>query len=45
MRQRYDRHVAAWKVLAVPYNNYQKYATIFDRNLPWAQKRLLVMQK
>ena len=45
MRQLYDQQVAAWKVLAVPYNDYQKYATIFDRNLPWPQKRPLVMQK
>jgi len=45
MRSVYDQHIAAWKVLAVPYNNYQKFATIFDRTVPWPQKRPLVMQK
>lgn len=45
MRTIYDEHVAAWKVLAVPCNDYQKFATIFDRNLPWLHKRPLVMQK
>ncbi len=45
MRTVYDQHIAAWKVLAVPYNNYQKFATIFDRTVPWPQKRPLVMQK
>ena len=45
MRTVYDQHVAAWKVLAVPYNNYQKFATIFDRTVPWPQKRPLVMRK
>jgi arylsulfatase A-like enzyme len=45
MRDVYDQHIAAWKVLAVPYNNYQRYATIFDREVPWVQKRVLVMQK
>ena len=45
MRNVYDRHVAAWKVLAVPYNNYQKYATIFDRKIPWVHKRPLLSRK
>lgn len=45
MQTLYDQHVAAWKLLAVPYNNYRKYATIFDRTLPWAQKRPLVRRK
>jgi len=45
MRTVYDQHIAAWKVLAVPYNNYQKFATIFDRSVPWSQKRPFVMQK
>lgn len=45
MRKLYDQQVGAWKNLAVPYNNYQKYATIFDRNIPWQAKRELVMRK
>ena len=45
MQQLYDQHIAAWKVLAVPYNDYQKYATIFDRLIPWAGKAGLVNAK
>lgn len=45
MQELYDRHIAAWNVLAVPYNNYQKYATIFDRTIPWAGKAGLVNAK
>lgn len=41
MRAAYDRHVAHWKDQAVPYNNYQPYGTIFDRNIPWATKQSL----
>lgn len=45
MQRLYDQQVAAWKVLAVPYNDYRKYSTIFDRSLPWPQKRALVLKK
>lgn len=45
MRNLYDQHVAAWKVLAVPYHRYQPYSTIFDRNIPWAQKRNLINRR
>jgi len=45
LQELYDRHVAAWKVLAVPYNDYQKYAIIFDRTIPWAGKAGLVNAK
>ncbi len=45
LRDVYDRHVAAWKVLAVPYNDYQRYGTIFDRTVPWAAKAGLVNAK
>lgn len=45
MRKVYDRELAAWKERAVPYNDYQKYGTIFDRNLDWAAKRPLVGKK
>jgi arylsulfatase A-like enzyme len=38
MRKAYDKELAAWKKQAVPYNDYQKYATLFDRNIPWSAK-------
>ena len=38
MRKVYDRHLDHWKAEAVPYNNYQPYGTIFDRNVDWADK-------
>lgn len=45
MRGLYDQRVAAWKVLAVPYHRYKPFGTIFDRNIPWAEKRHLVSGK
>ena len=39
MRQKYDAELNAWKTHAVPYNNYQKYGKLFDRMIPWSQKR------
>jgi arylsulfatase A-like enzyme len=45
MRALYDKRIAAWKILAVPYHRYQPFGTIFDRNIPWAQKRSLVTGK
>lgn len=41
MRKAYDKHLAAWKAEAVPYNNYQPYGTLFDRNTPWAEKEVI----
>jgi arylsulfatase A-like enzyme len=38
MRKNYDKELAAWKKQAVSYNNYQKYVTLFDRNIPWSAK-------
>lgn len=32
MRKLYDQHVETWKAEAVPYNNYQPYGQVFDRN-------------
>lgn len=45
MRKVYDGHLAAWKVLAVPFNDYQRFATIFDREVPWSEKRLLIFRE
>jgi len=41
MRKAYDGQLARWKAEAVPYNNYQPYGTIFDRDAAWAEKELL----
>jgi len=41
MREAYDCHLAAWKANAVPYNNYQPFGSIFDREAPWAEKKEL----
>ena len=38
MRKQYDKAVLKWKNEAVDYNNYSKYATLFDRNIPWEKK-------
>ncbi|WP_026210512.1 sulfatase family protein [Flexithrix dorotheae] len=39
MRTRYDTELAHWKKEAVNYNNYRQYITLFDRKIPWAQKK------
>jgi len=45
MRNNYDKELAAWKKQALPYNNYQKYATLFDRNIPWSAKEKITGRK
>jgi arylsulfatase A-like enzyme len=45
MRKAYDRHLSHWKAEAVPYNNYQPYGTIFDRDTPWSEKKGLYSKK
>ena len=42
MRTKYDRELAQWKAHAVPYNDYQRYATLFNRTLPWTTKAPLL---
>lgn len=39
MRAAYDAELAKWKAEAVAYNDYQKYGVLFDRNVPWKEKR------
>ena len=39
MRGKYDAELERWKQQAVEYNNYQQYGTLFDRKLPWDQKK------
>jgi arylsulfatase A-like enzyme len=41
MRKTYDKELASWKKQAVPYNDYQKYGTLFDRKAPWSSKENL----
>ena len=39
MRRRYDEELLKWKRETVNYNNYEQYGTLFDRNVPWEQKK------
>jgi len=39
MREKYDAELERWKQQAVEYNNYQQYGTLFDRKVPWDQKK------
>jgi hypothetical protein len=39
MRQRYDAELARWKAEAVDYNDYQRFGTLFDRNVPLSEKQ------
>ena len=45
MRARYDDELAQWKEQAVDYNDYQRYATLFDRNIPLAEKQSIMAKK
>ncbi len=38
MRRKYDSQLGHWKQHAVPYNNYEKYGELFDRDIPWDTK-------
>jgi len=38
MRAAYDKELAAWKAHAVPYNDYQRFGTLFDRTVAWETK-------
>ena len=42
MRKLYDDFVATWKDEAVPYNDYPKYAILFNRHIPWKNKKHLM---
>ena len=44
MRARYDKELSLWKTHAVPYNNYQRFGTLFDRTIPW-EKKLPMLKK
>ena len=45
MRRRYDVELKAWKQQAVPYNNYQRYGTLFDREAPWSEKEAILKRR
>ena len=38
MRTHYDDLVARWKREAVPYHDYQRFGTMFDRTVAWSEK-------
>ncbi len=44
MRRHYDEELAAWKAEAVPYNDYRRYGTLFDRDAAWETKRPLCVR-
>jgi len=45
LRKAYDGHLARWKAEAVPYNNYERFGTLFDRDTPWSEKEGLIRKK
>ena len=45
MRKRYDVELQKWKDHAVDYNNYTRYGTLFDRNVPVNEKTALLRRK
>lgn len=45
MRKRYDAEVKNWQAHVVPYNDYQRYGALFDRNVPLDQKHLKKRKK
>ena len=45
MRERYDVELSKWKSEAVDYNDYQRFGTLFDRNVPMSEKQSLLKKK
>lgn len=45
MRTRYDEELNKWKRQAVSYNDYQRYGTLFDRNVSIDEKQPLMEKK
>jgi arylsulfatase A-like enzyme len=39
MRKKYDAELGKWKTQVVSYNDYEKYGVLFDRSIPWEQKK------
>ncbi|MDQ8207390.1 sulfatase [Coraliomargarita sp. SDUM461003] len=40
MRAKYDRQLGHWEDEGVSYNHYAQYTGIFDRSVPWHEKKL-----
>jgi arylsulfatase A-like enzyme len=38
MRARYDQQLQKWRSEAVDYNDYRRFAVVFDRTITWSQK-------
>ena len=45
MRAVYDSMVGFWKREAVSFHDYSRFGTIFDRGVPWAEKKRLVERR
>jgi arylsulfatase A-like enzyme len=45
MRVNYDKALNKWKQEAVPFHDYQKYVTLFDRTSSWEEKAALLKKK
>jgi arylsulfatase A-like enzyme len=39
MRKRYDKYLEKWKNERVSGSSYERYEVLFDRNIPWENKR------
>jgi arylsulfatase A-like enzyme len=39
MRTLYDHHLQAWKDNVVDYNDYERFGTLFDREISWNEKQ------
>ena len=44
MQDYYDSHLEKWKAECVQEFNYPKYGRLFDRNIPWEEKRELLIK-
>ncbi len=44
MRKLYDEKVELWRREATPRNNYESFATIYDRHTPWEVRKALIPQ-
>ena len=45
MRRLYDQHLAKWKNGSVSYNDYERFGTLFDRNIPWSERKSALSSK
>ena len=43
MRKKYEKQLEHWKLQGVTYNAYEKYGILFDRNIPWEQKKKVLI--